>query len=137
MSRVLLIEDSSFFSQLFKETLQSNIPSVDVIEAKDSEEAFKKMESSPPDLIFVDIKLPGENGLHLTKKLKSKYPDIPVVILTSYDLPEYREAAAASGATLFLSKGSTSKQHILKVVESILPKQSRPLSTETEGLKGS
>ncbi len=123
MSRVLLIEDSSFFSQLFKETLQSHIPSVEVIEAKDGGEVFRKMESSPPDLIFVDIKLPGENGLHLTKKIKADYPNIPVVILTSYDLPEYREAAAASGATLFLSKGSTTKQHILKVVDSILPKQ--------------
>jgi DNA-binding NarL/FixJ family response regulator len=125
MSRVLLIEDSSFFRQLFKETLQSYIPSVEVIEATDGEEAFRKMEISRPDLIFIDIKLPGENGLHLTKKIKAQYPGIPVVILTSYDLPEYREAAAASGATLFLSKGSTTKQHILNVVESILSKQDR------------
>jgi len=125
MSRVLLIEDSSFFSQLFKETLQSHIPSVEVLEAKDGGEALSKIESSPPDLIFVDIKLPGENGLHLTKKIKAQYPNIPVVILTSYDLPEYREAAAASGATLFLSKGSTTKQHIMNVVDSILSKQDR------------
>ncbi len=122
MSRVLLIEDSSFFRQLFKETLQSYIPSVEVIEAKDGEEALRKIESSHPDLIFVDIKLPGENGLQLTKKIKAQYPGTPVVILTSYDLPEYREAAAASGATLFLSKGSATKQHILSVVESILSK---------------
>jgi DNA-binding NarL/FixJ family response regulator len=123
MSTVLLIEDSSFFRQLFKETLQAHIPSVEVIEAKDGEEAFRNIESSQPDLIFIDIKLPWENGLHLTKKIKAQYPGIPVVILTSYDLPEYREAAAASGATLFLSKGSATKQHILNVVESILSKQ--------------
>lgn len=134
MPRVLLIEDSAFFRQLFKETLRSHMPSMDVIEAMDGEEALQKIESSQPDLIFMDIKLPGENGLHLTQKIKAQYPGIPVVILTSYDLPEYREAAAAAGATHFLAKGSATKQHILNVVESILSKQ-QMIETRQDGKK--
>jgi len=53
----------------------------------------------------MDIRLPGENGLELTKKIKKNYPDITVVIVTSYDLPEYREAARESMADYFVPKG--------------------------------
>jgi DNA-binding NarL/FixJ family response regulator len=120
MFRTLIVEDSSFFRQLLKETLLSKFPSMDILEAGSAEEAIKDIETSSPDLVFVDIKLPGENGLELTKKIKGKYPHIPVIILTSYDLPEYREAAIQYQANHFLSKGSTTKENILTLVNSIL-----------------
>jgi two-component SAPR family response regulator len=41
----------------------------------------------------MDIRLPGENGLDLTKKVKENYPDMIIVIATSYDLPEYRQVS--------------------------------------------
>jgi DNA-binding NarL/FixJ family response regulator len=122
MYKALIVEDSNFFRQLLKETLLSKFPSMDISETGTAEEAIKDIETSPPDLVFVDIKLPGENGLELTKKIKGKYPNIPVIILTSYDLPEYREAATQYQANYFLSKGATTKENILKLVESILSK---------------
>jgi len=42
----------------------------------------------------MDIRLPGENGLELTKKIRAIYPNITIFILTQYDMPEYREAAS-------------------------------------------
>jgi DNA-binding NarL/FixJ family response regulator len=93
---------------------------MEIIEAEDGEEAMQKINGQPPDLIFMDIKLPGENGLELTAKIKAKYPDMVVIILTSYDTPEYREAADRAKANYFLSKGTSSKQTILSLVESIL-----------------
>ena len=92
---------------------------MEIFEAGDGEEAMQKINSDLPDLIFMDIKLPGENGLELTAKIKAKYPDVIVIILTSYDTPEYREAAVQAKANYFLSKGSSSKEGILKLVESI------------------
>jgi len=53
----------------------------------------------------MDIRLPGENGLELTKRIKMNYPDIIMVILTSYALPEYRQAARESMADYFVPKG--------------------------------
>ncbi len=88
--RVLIVEDSTLFRQLFKETLHDRFPSVEIYEAADGEEALKKIESLRPNLIFMDIGLPGENGLELTKHIKVRYPNIIVIILTGYDLPEYR-----------------------------------------------
>ena len=68
----------------------------------------------------MDIRLQGENGLELTKKIKARYSEIVVVILTSYDLPEYRQASEVCGASQFFSKDSSSREEILAVVESIV-----------------
>ena len=81
---------------------------------------MQKINGHPPDIVFMDIRLHGENGLDLTAKIKAKYPDVVVIILTSYDTPEYREAAVQAKANYFLSKGSSSKEGILTLVESIL-----------------
>ena len=121
MTKTLIVEDSALYRKLLKETLQSRFPSMEIIEAEDGEEAMKQINVQfPPDLIFMDIKLPGENGLELTGKIKAKHPGVVVIILTSYDSPEYREAAAKAKADHFLSKGSSSKEAILTLVESVL-----------------
>jgi DNA-binding NarL/FixJ family response regulator len=118
--KALLVEDSAIFRKLLKETLHSGFPSLEISEATDGEEAMQEISTQLPDLIFMDIKLPGENGLDLTTKIKAKYPDVTVIILTSYDTPEYREAAVQAKANYFLSKGSSSKEGILTLVKSIL-----------------
>jgi DNA-binding NarL/FixJ family response regulator len=120
VSKTLIVEDSVIFRKLLKETLHSRYPSMEILEAADGEEAMQKINAHPPDLIFMDVKLPGENGLELTTKIKAKYPDVIVIILTSYDTPEYREAADQAQANYFLAKGSSSRESILKLVESIL-----------------
>ena len=120
MFRTLIVEDSFIFRKLLKETLQSHFPSMEIVEAPDGNEALQKIETPAPDLIFIDIRLPGESGLELTKKIKALYPNINIIILTSYDLPEYRDAAYRNKANYFLSKGSSTKADILALVDSIL-----------------
>jgi DNA-binding NarL/FixJ family response regulator len=120
MYRTLIVEDSTFYRQLLKEALHSRFPKMDITEAIDGVEALQKIDTLLPDLIFMDIKLPGESGLELTKKIKTQYPDIIIIILTAYDIPEYRDAAYQYKANYFLSKGSASKEDILRLVESIL-----------------
>jgi len=120
MIKTLIVEDSPFFRQLLKETLQSQFPSMEIMEATNGKDALQKIDALLPDLVFMDIKLPGESGLDLTQKIKSRHPGIRILILTSYDFPEYREAAAQYGANHFLSKGTTTKDQILALVQSIL-----------------
>jgi len=121
--KALIVEDSAIFRKLLKETLHSRFPSMEIFEASEGEEALQIINANPPDLIFMDIRLPGESGLELTLKVKVRYPDVVVIIMTSYDTPEYREAAVQARANYFLSKGSSSKEGILKLVESILAGQ--------------
>ena len=119
-SKVLIVEDSPLFRKLLKETLHSRFPSMEISEAENGEEALQNVKAFCPDLIFMDIKLPGENGLQITAKIKAHCPDITVVILTSYDTQEYREAAVQAKASYFLSKGSSTREGILDLVKSIL-----------------
>jgi CheY-like chemotaxis protein len=118
--KVMIVEDSTLFRQLFKETLHDRFPSIEIYEAVDGEEALQKIEVLHPNLIFMDIRLPGENGLELTKKVKTRYPNIIVIILAGYDLPEYREASAQY-ADHFFSKNSSTTENIFTLLESILP----------------
>ena len=120
MQRVLVVEDSTLFRTLLKETLQSRFPAMEILEAANGKEALRQITLHPPDLIFMDIKLPGENGLDLTARIKAEYPHVTVIVLTSYDTPEYREAAVQAKADYFLAKGSSSREGILALVESFL-----------------
>lgn len=117
--RVLIVEDSTLFRQLLKETLYDRFPSIGIYQARDGEEALQKVEAFLPDLIFMDIRLPGGNGLDLSKRIKSHHPNIIVIILTAYDLPEYREGSRQY-ADYFFSKGSLTTENILTLVQSIL-----------------
>jgi CheY-like chemotaxis protein len=116
--KVLIVEDSTLFRQLFKETLHDRFPSIEIYEAIDGEEALQKVETLHPNLIFMDIRLPGENGLELTKRVKARYPNIIVIILTGYDSPEYREFSSQY-ADYFFSKDSSTTQNIFTLVGSI------------------
>ena len=120
MFRTMLVEDSSLFREIVKNNLQDEFPSMSIIEAQDGTEAFQKIDGHPPDLIFMDISLPGENGLQQTGKIKADYPDVIIIILTSNDSPEYREAATQNKADYFFFKGAISNNEIFTLVKSIL-----------------
>ena len=122
MSRVLIVEDNPTFRKTIRRLLDTRFPFLTCEEAGEGEEAITKVHEFLPQLIFMDIKLPGESGLELTKKIKSSHPEIIIIILTNYDLPEYRDVAMRNGADYFLSKGSSNTQDILSLVESAVCK---------------
>ena len=55
-------------------------------EAQDATDALQKIKTFLPDVIFMDIRLPGKNGLELTQRIKTSHPEIAIIILTVYDL---------------------------------------------------
>jgi two-component system response regulator YesN len=130
MAKILIVEDNVFFRKLLKETLLTLSPYMTISEARNAEETLKKMSGSIPDLIFIDIRLSGESGLELTRKIKTEYPDVPVIILTSYDFPEYIEVSREYQANHFLSKGTVTREDILTVVKSILSKRNSGLNNQ-------
>ena len=119
MFQILIVEDNAPFRQSLREMLCEQFPTMRVEEAQDGEDALDKLETISAHLVFMDIKLPGQSGLEVTKTIKARYPEVRVIILTSYDLPEYREAASQYGADYFLSKGSSSREEILALVDTV------------------
>ena len=119
MFKTLIVEDNAPFRQSLREMLSERFPAMVIDEAESGKEAMQKIQDSLPHLVFMDIKLPDENGLEITRKIKTRYAKIRVIILTSYDLPEYREAANNFGADYFVAKGSSSREEIMALVDDI------------------
>jgi DNA-binding NarL/FixJ family response regulator len=126
MSKVLIVEDNHTFREMLKEILTTRFPDMEIAEEPDGSDLLSKIEVLRPGIVFLDIRLPGENGLELAKKVKKSYPEIIVIILTSYDLPEYRQAARLSQADHFVTKDSPT-QDFLALVDSILLAKNGPL----------
>ena len=117
---LLIVDDNPIVRETTRSYLESKFPTLEVSEAIDGKDAFSQMREHLPDLILMDIRLPGENGLKLTRKIKDLYPQINVIIFTSYDLPEYRKAAFENGAAFFLSKKSLHNKKLITVINAIL-----------------
>lgn len=116
--RTLIVEDNSLFRQTLKESLQMSFPGIAIDEAANGAEALQRVNASLPDLILMDIRIPGESGLGLTKKIKEIYPYVTVFILTHYDTPECREAASRYGADRFIAKDSLNRMRLEELIKS-------------------
>ena len=78
-----------------------------------------KIKRMPPSLIFMDIGLPGLNGLQLTRKIKEDFPNIPIAMLTGYDFPEYRRTASEYGADRYFLKDSIDWKEVEEFIQSV------------------
>jgi DNA-binding NarL/FixJ family response regulator len=120
MNKIMIIEDDPDFRRTLLILLTQRFPALVLKEAGSGEEAIEEIQSFSPDLVLTDIRLPGENGLRLTQKIRMKYPHMPIIVLTSYYDIEYEEAAYAAGATRFASKHETSAEEIICIVGNLL-----------------
>lgn len=119
MFSVLVIEKNEFFRKSFTGMLKNYLPSLAIEESDNESEAREKIESSVPDLIFVDIRLPGKNGLELTKEIKKSHPKTKIGVFSNLDLPEYRVTASRCGADYFLNKSALSCAEIVGLIEDL------------------
>ena len=81
MCKTSIVEHNVTFCQLLKESLCSRFPGMEIEEEQDGRHLFNKIDSFHPKIVFTDIRLPGENGLELTKKIKKNYPDIIIGLI--------------------------------------------------------
>jgi DNA-binding NarL/FixJ family response regulator len=93
---------------MLADTLCAHFTTMNIAEAVSGEDALIKVEAFHPDMIFMDINLPGENGLEATRIIKMRHKNTLIAMLTSYDVPEYRQQAFHNGADHFISKADDS-----------------------------
>ena len=121
MTHILIVEDNALFRETLKRILKQRFPSITVAEASDGKEAFMEINTAVPVLIFMDIRLPGDNGIQLTRRIQAAYPETSVVIVSNCDTVEYREAALEAGAKAFVSKASSTPVDIIETVTTVFP----------------
>ncbi len=124
--KALIVENNAFFRRMLKENLLARFPSMVIQEAEEGKEALQRVQALQPELIFMDLQLPGENGLQLTKKIRTSHPGTKVIILTGHDIPEYREAATRCGANAFITKDSLNAGQVEELVKSLLSELNNP-----------
>lgn len=102
--KVLLIEDEPDVLELYR--LKLTLDDYDVVTAQDGKEGLAKAKSTLPELIFLDIKMPGMDGFEVLKHLRAdgKTKDIPVVVLSNFDEEAMVERGLALGANEYLIK---------------------------------
>jgi two-component system, cell cycle response regulator DivK len=102
--KILLVEDNEVNRRLAEFLLRSH--GYQVREAATAQEAFAMLKGERPDLIVMDIQLPGMDGLEATKKIKQQpaTADIPVLAVTSYAMKGDREKALAAGCVGYITK---------------------------------
>jgi DNA-binding NarL/FixJ family response regulator len=120
MLNTLIVEDNSVYRSQFGKFLREQWPSIRIDEAWTEDHIFHLIDNNLHDIIFMDIGLPGTNGISLTTKIKSSYPQIPVIIMTGHDEIEYFEAAKEVGADHFFTKDGLDKSKIIEIVNSVI-----------------
>jgi DNA-binding NarL/FixJ family response regulator len=118
--RTLIVEDNAFFRDILREKLRAVSPSMLICEASEGREALEKVEALTPELIFMDIRLPGQSGIQLTQEIKARYPNTRVVFLTSYDCFEYRQAALRAGGICYIPKDSLNYVQLESLIKSLV-----------------
>jgi two-component system cell cycle response regulator DivK len=103
--KILYVEDDYHNFLLVQRTL-SVLPDVEVVNAPDAEAGLEMARAEMPDLILVDVHLPGMNGIEMTRELKAdkSIAGIPVVALTANVLKGERERALDAGCADFVAK---------------------------------
>lgn len=100
--KLLLVDDEKEFVETLAARLEMRDLSARV--ALDGQEALAKIEEEEPDVIVLDLKMPGMHGIEVLRRVKQAYPHVEVIILTGHGSQEDEEAARSLGAFNYLPK---------------------------------
>jgi CheY-like chemotaxis protein len=103
--RVLVVDDDQVVGRSFERVLGDKGYKVDT--ALSGREAFEKYAGADFDMVFMDLKMPGPDGLEVAKRIKEMNPWLPIVVVTGYGTQEAEEKAKAIGVAEFLHKPLT------------------------------
>lgn len=105
--KVLLVDDHTLVRRGLAHLVATCVADAVVSEAGSADEAVEVLQASHHDVALVDIRMPGRDGLELLREIRSSWPTLPVIMLSSYDNGEYVKAALAEGAAGYLLKDTT------------------------------
>jgi DNA-binding NarL/FixJ family response regulator len=113
--RIVVADDSPLYRRTICNVLEKQ-PNLRVVaEAEDGLSAVQAVEKHKPDAVMMDVSMPVLNGIDATWIIKSKYPDVRVIVLTMHEVESISEAACKAGACWCLNKECSPKE-IIKAI---------------------
>ena len=124
MGKILIVEDDKFLRDLLSRKLEEE--KFDITTAVDGEEGIKKIQEEKPDLVLLDLILPGINGFDVLKRMKEDpaTADILVIVLSNLGQKEDVDRAITLGANDFLVKAHFTLDEITQRVRKYIPEES-------------
>ena len=109
MIKVLIADDQELIRESLKIVLGTNEDMEVTGIAENGEQVLSEIKKEKPNVILMDIRMPGIDGVECTRLVKEKYPDIYIIVLTTFDDDEYIFGALKYGASGYLLKGISMK----------------------------
>lgn len=114
--KLLIADDQLLFAESLQYVLKATAEGIEVVGiATDGEMAIDMAESLRPDIILMDVRMPRMDGVEATKLIHRSYPEIKIVMLTTFDDDEYVHFAVKHGAVGYLLKNMTPEDLILSL----------------------
>ncbi len=118
--RILVVDDSPAFLRTICAFFE-NHPRVEIVgTASSGHQALVRVGELLPNLVLMDLQMPGMNGLEATRAIGRRFPAIPVVMLTAHDMPGLRQVCKDSGAYEFAAKDRLSVE-LPAILAQVLP----------------
>jgi DNA-binding NarL/FixJ family response regulator len=116
--RVLIVDDQALVRMGFRMVLDAE-PGIEVVgEAADGRAAVERAGELAPDIVLMDVRMPGMDGIEATAEIVARHPATRVIVLTTFDLDEYAFAGLRAGASGFLVK-DTRPEHLMEAIRAV------------------
>ncbi|MGC2462913.1 MAG: response regulator [Steroidobacteraceae bacterium] len=119
-TKILIVDDDETVRWSYLRSLQSSC--CQVTAASDGEEALQTMEQNPADVVLLDMRMPGQDGLAVLRTMKQKWPESEVVIITGYPTVDGAKQAVQLGAYDYLAK-PVGPQDVINIADGALTRK--------------
>jgi len=118
--KILVIDDEPVVLNSCRKVLEED--GFDVYLVPSADEALKGMKKEGFDLLLVDVKMPKHDGIYLIQKVKEKWPDVPIIVMSGYPTPDTITDGAKMGADAFIAKPFTPDE-LLETIRQVIQKE--------------
>ncbi len=123
---ILIVDDHDALRDSLKSWLGSVFQDCMILVAKSGEDALDQAFADPPDIVLMDVLLPGMNGIKAAGRIHDVIPDAKVVMLSIYEDPAYQADAAAAGSYAYVPKRKMGTELIPLMTKALNDRYSRP-----------
>jgi DNA-binding NtrC family response regulator len=116
---ILVVDDDAIVIKSCKRILEAEGFEVSTVPGADK--ALEALKNSDFDILLIDVKMPGRDGMYLMREIKKNWPEIPTVVMSGYPTPETITEVLQLGATLFIPK-PFKPDELVKSVRQVLKK---------------